>query len=151
MTTATATDAGAQRARVFLAHPINLDDARLTALKAAVAEVAAREIEQGVEIVLGRDDFNEQFAAQGGWDGWTASVAEGTVPTFAGPRPRFAAVIVAPGREVGKATAQIIKLTLRTGKLVLFFDQGTASLHRIVGVVRTDPDDFRAGWTVDIR
>lgn len=135
--------------RIFLAHPISLSDTALTELKAEVQKLVARyamDPNAVPEVVLGRDDYNERFAACGSWDNWIKEAAEGVITSFAGQEPRYLAYIVGPDATVGKATAQILIRAIAQGKQVALLRDG--DLLPVNRVIRTDPRDFKSGWMV---
>jgi hypothetical protein len=135
--------------RVFLANPIHYTEEQLQAFKAAVALAAPDAFDHPVELVLGRDDFQQNFAAVGGWRGWPVDVAEGKRMGFDGLQPRFHAYVV-PGAMVGKATAQILTRALAVGKLVASLDLETGKLARVTAIIMMDPNDNANGWALEI-
>lgn len=134
--------------RIFLAHPISVQEERLNELKVEVAKaIVAANLTGGEEfdLVLGRDDHAARFALEGGWQGWIHSVAEGVYTSLAGVEPRFHGYVVAPSQAVGKATAEILQKAMRRGKLVVYLSE-QGELKRVSRVMQVDREDFRAGW-----
>lgn len=135
--------------RVFVAHPIGIEDEALNRLREEIATAMQPLLDPGVEVevTLGRDDFQRMMPTYGSWEGWAQGVAEGAFMSLAGPEPRFHGVVVAPYATCGKATAAIVSRALARGKGVYRFSEGRFTPVR--AVVRTDPDDNRAGWRVE--
>jgi len=136
-------------ARLFLAHPYGFTDAQVAGFKEKVLAAAPEAFDHPVECVLGRDDFQQNFFACGGWRGWPREVALGRQMSFAGLEPRFHAFVV-PDETCGKATAEILSLALGAGKLVLVLDMESGKLSRAVNVIMSDPGDAQSGWTLEV-
>ena len=77
---------------------------------------------EGIEIVLGCDDFTERADALGGWEVWTHDVPratrEGGTPLFSG----VILPIVSVEDPVGKATATLLKGFLKQSKPIYAWD-----------------------------
>lgn len=121
--------------KVFLAHKKSDEEATLKAMETALREVLhADSPTLDFSITLGRDDYNAHIARLGSWNEWSASITA-----------RYDAIIV-PGRDIGKATMQILNTAFAQKRPVLLFEGGR--LIQVGAVMTEDPRDFVAGWRV---
>jgi hypothetical protein len=144
--------------RAFLAHPKDLDDYRIDALRDLAIESMREAIAimgggREPHVVTGRDDFNANVMTAGGWEAWTYSVARGSEYRNGVLQPRFDIIILTPGPLFGKATAGIIEAALTHGRPCFLLpgdeqDEDLGMLYPITHVIVKDPRNFRTGYTV---
>lgn len=130
--------------KVFLAHPKDCADRETHRLK--LNEYLNGKMPD-VQVVLGSEDFEANFARYGGWEGWAASVATGMEYEGSLLVPRFTAIVVCPDLTLGKATADIVRLATSAGKPTYYFD-GVGDLRGVKGVSRTSEFNFKSGWVL---
>ena len=99
-------------------------------------------------ISLASTVFREQFAAQGGWEGFLNYVIQGR--DFCTRLPVFN-LICCVQLNVGKATGQIVAGSLRWGKKVCLLQQGDTSfsLSKILSIHSVDETNWQTGWTLN--
>lgn len=129
--------------KVFLAHGKGDSDSQIEEWKHTI-ERLFRADDIPVEIVLGREDYAENFASSGGWSGWTFDVV--MRKDYMTQDYTYGAVIV-PTEFVGKATAQMVGHALEHARpvLLLWQDRELVVVHAID---RQDDQDFQRGWRV---
>jgi hypothetical protein len=140
---------------VFLAHPKNIEDAAIDALKARAeraVQAAVNIISPGTtaRIVTGRDDFMARSQSEGGWDPWCASVARGMTYRDNTLQPRYHVIVVAPSPLFGKGTSKIVSEAIRCGKPVYYLRESGALLP-VSNVIEHDGNDWQNGWAVQVR
>lgn len=113
--------------RIFVAHDRGVPDAQLDAWKVQLQQL----IGDSVEVVLGRDDFQQRAQQVGGWEAWARSVVHGLDSNF---EPLFTG-IVRPGPMIlGKATAEIIQAALGAGLPVVWWHPEVGAQENVVAV-----------------
>jgi hypothetical protein len=116
--------------RVLLAHPKNLSDEEIDAFRAEVQRAILDVLpERGVNVTPGRDEYALTFRRCGTWDAWARNAATGV--EYGTGEPRYHAIVVAPSRGVGKATAGILRHALAARKPVFFYDGRLLSVRAL--------------------
>jgi len=133
---------------VFLAHPKRWEEGHINEWRDALAAMFA---EEGVPamVIPGRDDFQAYMAAEGTFSAWAASIIKRRDLMT---RERFYGAVVATTREVGKATADIIRSALDNDVPVLLMepaDENRFQLVRVTQQVVVNERDFINGWRLD--
>jgi hypothetical protein len=130
--------------RVFIAHAKADGDEYLAKLR---GEIAAA-LEAGhiaATLTLGRDDFEAHFPRLGSsWQAWCADVVSGFHPVTREPRYTH---LVVPTEFVGKATADMVVMALRSGKPVLRWRSITGKFTKITTVTKVTTS-VQTGWRV---
>ena len=139
--------------RVFLAHPKHWSDEDvdqavrdLTKLyETGLRRTAERagEPARAVQVIAGRDDFKKAKQVGKGWRDWATSVSGNLMDG----RPRFHRVLI-PNREIGRATADILKACIDRNRDVRLWNPATDSLVKVTGVKVRNPDSWQSGWVV---
>lgn len=112
--------------RLFLAHPKNLSDEEIDALRDSVRGAVAYALpDRDVEVTTGRDDYATTFRRCGTWTAWAKNVATGV--EYGTGLPRYHAIVVAPVSAVGKATGEILRAAMSAHKPVFLFQGETLS------------------------
>jgi hypothetical protein len=132
--------------RIFFAHPKAWDDERINDFAKAVHDSIEAETSHDVLVIPGRDDFNENIASEGNYNGWCRSITRRTDSRG----DRFYGVIVVPKAPegIGKATAAIIKdaLDLRVPVVEAELVDGSLNIAAVVGIETVDDEDYISGW-----
>jgi len=129
--------------RYFFAHPYAMEDGEIDDhVQFYQAWLDKKLPGGGTQVIAGRDDFNANARALGGFRGWPSAVATGTIM---GGDARFHCFIV-PGRHVGKATAEIVQKALAAGKSVALWQKDgrpsqVSSIQRVSSCPKT-------GWAL---
>lgn len=104
--------------RLFLAHPKAWEDSRIDDAVQVIQKLCAPLYpDQAVSVISGRDDFVIR-GQQLGWKHWCESVAKGFGPDG---QPRFDVFVIPPG-DVGKATADMVRMAVEAAKPVVQWD-----------------------------
>lgn len=132
---------------VFLATPKNADRESVEQLEAHVVERFTPALE-GIQlhIVRAEDDYRDHFARCGGWEAWCRDVGQGVDYMFRTPRYNC---IVCTQRQVGKATADIVRFALEGMRMVVAVREG-GGFDRVYRVATLDANDYKAGWWLEI-
>lgn len=135
---------------IFFAHPKGMED---EAIDSGLRDTVAAFLASGdtVTVVAGRDDYMKHAPSAGGFNGWCRDVVTRIDMTTL--NPAYAAFVV-PGTSVGKATALILQLAMQKGRRVfsLQYQRTTEEpvLRPVQGIECIDPNDFFAGWVLDL-
>lgn len=129
--------------RVFLAHPKGWSPDRIDAAKQMVRKDAG----DGATVTSGFDDFQQNIASEGNFNGWARSITRRTNSRG----ERTYTLIVVPGEAendttVGKATAQIVGDAFAARIPVAFLDMEAEQFIQAVGVAVEDDDNYISGW-----
>jgi len=134
----------AKPVRLFYAHAKGMSDRDIDSRTVALRELAKSAFpESAIDVITGRDDYQNRAKAEGGWAGWTYSVGCGCDHEG---EPRFHA-IVTDGLSVGKATADILRYARGAGKKIVYWDGGD-QFAGIQGVEDKGQDRWRDGWAL---
>ena len=134
--------------RIFYAHPSGEDaksiaqaSIRIRELVRAKGENAGKDLK--VSVISGRDDF--RINCRGDWSVWAKSVVR---REHAITRKPYYDFVVIPGTTVGRATAQIVDVAVRSGRPVFLLgtNQGQDRLERVTQVYPFDVDDWQGGF-----
>jgi hypothetical protein len=132
--------------QVFFAHPKSWDDELVDEAVRELAGSLSSELGEAVTVVAGRDDFQQNIAIEGNFDGWCRSVTRRTDEY--GQRV-YGMIVVPKSDGVGKATAQIVSDALAAGIPVATVEwqaDGDLVAHRVVGVDAEDDENYIGGW-----
>lgn len=132
--------------RVFFAHPKGWDDERINDFAQAIHDSIAHETSHDVLVVPGRDDFQQNIASEGNYNGWCRSIVRRTDQRG----ERFYGVIAVPKSPdgIGKATAAIIEDAIAHELPVVEVSivDGDMSLAAVTGIETVDDDNYVSGW-----
>jgi len=115
-------------------------------------EEAAIQVKAGLVATLGLTDvsildsaawYREQFSVSGNWDSWIWETVSGR---DYGTRENHFAGFVVFGDRLGKASAGIVELALRTGRPVLVWNN---SLRTVRSIKPVDASDMTSGWAIE--
>ena len=135
--------------RIFFAHAKSMDDATIEEWQKTLTEMFREAEYPSVEVIPGRDDFQQYAPAAGGFNGWTRDVA---TRKDAMSGKSYYDVFVSPTSTIGKATADILTLALHHKMPVLLVEKKDGEppeMHRVTQVVVDDADDYTSGWWLD--
>lgn len=133
--------------RVFLAHPKGWSPDRIDAAKQMVRKDAG----DGAAVTSGFDDFQQNIASEGNFNGWARSITRRTNSRG----ERTYTLIVVPGEAendttVGKATAQILADAFKARIPVAFLDMDAEQFSQVTGIVTEDDENYIAGWRIQL-
>lgn len=133
--------------RFLLLHPKSADEDEIRGLvSSALAILTPLSRGRPFELMTGREFFDLRFKAAGSWDAWANEAGAGVNPITR--EPLFHGFLV-PGSRVGAGTARVVAAALMAGKRVFVF-RSDGSIARARLVARTDPEDWRTGWTLGV-
>ena len=141
--------------RVFFAHPKSFPEDVIERWQHVLTEsLNGSPLAQGepVEVVTGRDDFNENVASAGGFQKWAEDVAA-RIDSIT-RRKVYDMIFVTPS-HFGSATATICSGAFEQGTPVfvvtcddIMGEGGALNVSRAVAVEVVDKRDFRSGYTL---
>lgn len=139
--------------RVFLAHTKDLPDGEIVRLKEQVhLLVQGTKLGQGMvaapTVVSARDSYLEFEARHGApvnWDLWMTHITDPT--TFQGDEPRYH-VFVVPDAYFGRATAGLLRLAQKKGRLIRYLSPETGRLVKVQDIRTINAGDWKRGWAV---
>lgn len=112
-------------------------------------------MEESSDLLLGKgiaarcvsagDWFQKTFSKHGNWDSWIWETVHGK--DYMTRAPHFHGFLVY-GREVGRATANIVKTALQSGRVVLAHVDD--SLYSVTDVAERDSNRWSDGWTLTL-
>lgn len=134
--------------RVFLAHAKADSDERIAEWQTAIKGLFAAQffeagITEDVEVIPGRDDFNDNVVRAGGWRGWPDDVTRRL--DYETQQPYYEAIVV-PSKTYGKGTAAILEGAFGRGRFVYFYDGEKSELQEASGQECLDSKDYWNGW-----
>ena len=129
---------------VFVAFSSRCPNDTRDDVKQTVTE-SFNKIQTNTNIHDSKDVYMEQFADQGGWDGYVNYVSQGC--NFYSRQPNFD-IIVCPNKRVGKATAELVRKFIEKSKPVLLLEDTT--FFHVRNVISEDVDNWQDGWVLDI-
>ena len=133
-------------ARWFLAHGKGDEDEDIDSWTQSLRE-ALNLSDHTVEVVSGRDDYQERAKALGGWKAWCRDVPHGR--TYTGDAMFHGVIVpmdVGNGNPtVGRATAVLLQGFLDEKKHVFTWCPRSEEFNKITGIVETDANDWK-GW-----
>jgi hypothetical protein len=135
--------------RLFLAHPKAMEEDALTEWTQVLRE-HFREEYPGLEITLGRDDYNRYALGAGSFSAWARDVP--TRKDVMSGKTHYDGLFV-PDRYVGKATAEMVGTALNTKLPVLVgrrLDDGQVNIQRATRLEVVDAQDYLKGWCVEV-
>lgn len=94
-------------------------------------------------IISAKAEFDQHFAACGGWEPWIKAVVARVDPTSRAPVYRG---FILPNEYFGKATAGIVQAALQAQRQVLLFDPANPQLCRVRALEVVDPTDWQHGY-----
>lgn len=123
---------------------------------AAILTRARKIVGDEHELVSGRNDFLANMESEGGWDGWSRSIATRVDPETG---VRVYDGVLVPSNRVGKATAAIVGACLEAGVEVYCFSGEiperwgtgvtfTNDAWPVGAVELVDRKDFKTGWAL---
>lgn len=129
--------------RIFLAHAKGDSDQQIKWWCDHISRKIHASATHGTafSIVLGRDDYEQNFKRCGSWDAWTQDVVDRIDHAT---RESVYHAIVVPHESIGAATAKIIENALVKSLPVIRIDEGGAFM-RVVGVDRVS-ESYKDGW-----
>jgi len=135
--------------RVFYAARKGAPAHEVEAITASVRELIRRTTNYMVDPVItsAQTDFDANYARLGGWEPWQREVATGI--RFADREPNYHTYFISE-YDFGRATAEILRLALEAGKLVLFYDGDNNQLNKVARVVTVDSNNWKSGWTAEL-
>lgn len=89
--------------------------------------------------------YKQSFDTAGNWDSW---IWETVLGRDYETRDRHFSGFVVYGDRLGRATAGVCNLALRSDRAVLVFDG--QRLGKVTSVVTVDQENMVSGWTVDV-
>lgn len=98
---------------------------------------------ENVSVVSGRDDFKDNAATAGGWQGWPRDLISRTDSETYEP---FYDLFVVPGKTCGKGTAAIVKLALEAERPVVWWDSEDTFYEVAECAFLGDNKNFWSGW-----
>lgn len=104
----------------LIVHPKNMEEAQLVQLEQDVAHALQPLANQPFRLTTAKTDWQVNFERAGGWDEWVQGVVG---QSFASGNYRYDGFVVA-GRNLGKASAQIVQLALIRRAPVILFEDG---------------------------
>jgi hypothetical protein len=134
--------------RVFFGHPKAWDDELINMAAQELAASMTAELGKPVIVVPGRDDFQQNIASEGNFNGWCRSITRRTDQY--GKRVYFM-VVIPKGDGIGKATAQIATDALKAQIPVAeaeWNDDGSITARRVVRIEDEDSENYISGWRV---
>lgn len=97
-----------------------------------------------IELIPGRDDYQENARTSGGWRGWPRSVVQ---RRDYDTNERVYSAIIVPGQMIGKGTLAIVHAAFDAELPVVCLVNG--KLHPATGVFCEDENDYQSGWRID--
>lgn len=129
---------------VFVAFSSNCDDSIRNEVMTSLLQSFER-VQQSITIHDSKDVYMEQFADQGGWDGYVNYVSQGC--NFYSRKQNFD-IIVCPEQRVGKATAELVRKFIEKSKPVFLLDD--TKFYHVKNVIVEDSENWQNGWLLDI-
>lgn len=91
--------------------------------------------------------YRSEFGRCGNWESWIWETVTGR--DYNTRRPNFNGFVVCGPKTLGRAHAGIVKLALRNGRPVLWWQEG--HLESVVEIAENNPEDFTSGWEIYTR
>ena len=138
--------------RVFFGHPKSWDDELINEAVTELTADMAKGLEKAVVVVPGRDDFNQNIASEGNFNGWCRSIARRTDQY--GRRVYDVVAVPKSPEGVGKATAAIVQDALRVNLPVVqveWLEEGGIEARPVVSVDAVDTENYFTGWQLVTR
>lgn len=116
---------------------------------------AVEKVKMAMTKFLGRENlhfkdsvtwYKEQFGSCGNWDSWVWETVTGK--DYGTREPYFNGFVVY-GERLGRASACIVDLALRSNRAVLALRSDLTPIEMVRGVASVDETDMVAGWKVD--
>ena len=133
--------------RVFFGHPKSWDDELINEAVTELTADMAKGLETDVTVVAGRDDFNQNIASEGNFNGWCRSIARRT-DQYGRRWYDMIAIPKAPD-GIGKATAAIVQDALRVNLPVVqveWLEEGGVDPRPVTAVDAVDTENYVTGW-----
>ena len=113
----------------------------------AIEEASVLLLGKGIRArcVSSGDWFKQSFAQHGNWDSWIWETVHGK--NYHTRAPNFHGFLV-HGAEVGRATANIVRTALQSGRVVLACVDNC--LYAVTDVAERDSNRWTDGWTLTL-
>jgi hypothetical protein len=133
--------------KVFYAHSSAAAPKQIGVEAALLQEVMTEKKGKQVRVRSGRSDHAARF--RGDWEEWQHSVVTRKHATTG--QPAYDAFIVS-GVDCGRATANILRLALTSGRPVFWWNgQEEAVFKKVHAIEAVDEEDWANGWIIVCR
>ena len=135
--------------RVFFGHPKAWEAGQSAEFASSVQQAMADELKVPVTVVTGKQDYEQNAARCGNFNGWCRDVVKRT--DYQTGKRVYDLILLPRIPGLGKATGQIVQLALAEGIPVIeaeWLEGGGFKARPVSHVREYDPEDYISGWRV---